>query len=131
LAGDRATERLTHSPQKEDDKMIGLSSVAAIARAIGSGDWAVLLEYLEQGQLAQPQISATVATTYPGTGVAYVNPGPYLQSVTISGGTVTVITLSRGGVTGLTAGQFILAPGDGVTCTSSGTPTVFNVTNLI
>jgi hypothetical protein len=111
--------------------MIGLSTLAAIARGIGSGDFGTLLSYLNQGQLAQPQTTATVATTYPGTGVAYTNPGPYMQSITISGGTITVITLSRGGVTGLTAGQFILAPGDSITCTSSVTPTVYNVTNLI
>jgi len=77
------------------------------------------------------QNSATAATGYPGTGQPYTNPGPYLQAVTISGGTVSAISLSAGGVTGQTAGTFLLRPGDSVTCTSSGNPTVFNVTNIL
>src|ERR1700757_4999990 len=98
--------------------------------AIAAGDTQTLADVLATLMRA-PQTSAARAVTYPGTGVAYTNPGPYLQSVTISGGTVTVITLSNGGVTGETAGQFVLRPGDSVTCTSSGNPTVFNVTDLV
>jgi len=103
---------------------------AQMVNAIAAGDFDVLANVLA-GLLRGPQTSAAVATTYPGSGTAYTNPGPFFQTVTISGGTVTVITLSRGGVTGQTSGQFLLAPGDSITCTSSGNPTVYNVTNMI
>ena len=109
--------------------------------SIQQGDWnalAVIIQNLATqltsgiNNSARPnQASAASAPGYPGTGVAYTNPGPYLQSVVISGGTVTVITLSAGGVTGETAGFFILRPGDSITCTSSVNPTVYNVTNLL
>ena len=105
-----------------------MSVAGSILRAVASGNFGAIADYLQQLVL---QSSAARAVTYSGSGTAYTNPGPYLQTVTISGGTVTVITLSNGGVTGLTAGQFVLRPGDSVTCTSSGNPTVFNVTDLV
>jgi len=103
---------------------------AQMINAIAAGDFDVLANVLAQ-QLRGAQSSAATAVSYPGSGTAYTNNTSFLQTVTISGGTVTVITLSRGGVTGLTSGQFLLAPGDSITCTSSGNPTVFNVTNMI
>jgi hypothetical protein len=103
---------------------------AQMIQAIAAGDTQTLAQVLNQLMRA-PQTGPTVATTYPGNGIPYTNPGPYLQTVTIDGGTITVITLSQGGITGLTSGQFLLRPGDAVTCTSSVNPTVFNVTNIL
>ena len=103
---------------------------AQMIQMIGAGDPQALALVLTE-LLRGPQTSAAVATTYPGTGVAYTNTSNFLQSIVISGGTITVISLSAGGVTGQTSGFFLLRPGDSITCTSSVSPTVYNVTNII
>ena len=100
-----------------------------VANLIGNGDFLALVNALQQ-YLRPPLTTPTVATTYPGSGNPYTNNSNYTQQVIISGGTVTVISLSAGGTTGETNGTYILRPGDSVTCTSSVNPTVFNVTNL-
>jgi hypothetical protein len=62
------------------------------------------------------------AMTLGATTVASLNPGPAAQSVTITGGTVTVIAVS-GVVTGLTTGTFTVPPGGSITVTYSVGPT--------
>jgi hypothetical protein len=110
--------------------MIGLSTLAAIARGIGSGDWTALLDYLNQGQLAQLQTSGFVNVTYPGSTVAWVNNTNFVVQFIITGGTVTVIALTPGGNTGETTGSWILRPGDSITVTSSVNPTTYGYTPL-
>jgi hypothetical protein len=64
----------------------------------------------------------TTAMTLAATGVASLNPNPVPVSVTITGGTVTVIAV--GGVTtGLTTGTFTVPVGSSITVTYSVAPT--------
>jgi hypothetical protein len=70
---------------------------------------------------AAPALFAT-AMTIGLTTVAVPNPNPVAQSVTITGGTVTVITVS-GVVTGLTTGTFTIPPGGTIAVTYSVAPT--------
>jgi len=103
----------------------------AMIGGIASGDNQVLANVLNQLMRSPQGATAAVATTYPGNGVPFVNTSNYIQQVVISGGTITAISLSRGGLTGETFGTYLLCPGDSVTCTSSVNPTVFNVASLI
>ncbi len=68
-----------------------------------------------------PALFAT-AMTLGATGVASLNPAPVAQSVTITGGTVTVIAVS-GVVTGSTSGTFTVPAGGSITVTYSVAPT--------
>jgi hypothetical protein len=70
---------------------------------------------------AAPALFAT-AMTLAATTVASVNPNPVPQSVTITGGTVTVIAVN-GAVTGLTTGTFTVPAGGSITVTYSAAPT--------
>ena len=70
----------------------------------------------------------TTAMTLPLSTVPAVNPNPVAQSVTITGGTVTVIAVS-GVVTGLTTGTFTVPAGGSITITYSVAPT-FAVTDI-
>jgi len=107
--------------------MLTQAQANLLAKALINGDFGAVASLFAP---LVPQTSATIATTYPGTGVAYTNKTNFIQQVVISGGTVTVITLSAGGITGETTGTYLLRPGDSVMVTSSVDPTVFNVTNL-
>lgn len=64
----------------------------------------------------------TTAMTIGATGVAALNPNPVPVSVTITGGTVTVIAVN-GVVTGLTTGTFTVPVGGSITVTYSVGPT--------
>jgi hypothetical protein len=68
------------------------------------------------------------AMTLGATTVASLNPNPVAQSVTITGGTVTVIAVS-GVVTGLTTGTFTVPAGGSVTVTYSVAPS-FTVADI-
>ena len=69
---------------------------------------------------AAPALFAT-AMTLAATGVASLNPNPVARSITISGGTVTVIAVS-GVVTGQTSGTFTVPAGGSITITYSVAP---------
>ena len=69
---------------------------------------------------AAPALFATAMTLGAST-VASLNPGPTARSITITGGTVTVIAVS-GVVTGLTTGTFTVPPGGSITVTYSVAP---------
>jgi hypothetical protein len=71
---------------------------------------------------AAPALFAT-AMTLGLTTVAVPNPNPVAQSVTITSGTVTVITVN-GVVTGLTTGTFTIPPGGTIAVTYSVPPTL-------
>jgi hypothetical protein len=64
----------------------------------------------------------TTAMTLAATTVASLNPNPVAQSVTITGGTVTVIAVN-GVTTGLTTGTFTVPIGGSITITYSVAPT--------
>ena len=64
----------------------------------------------------------TTAMTLAATTVASLNPNPVPVSVTITGGTVTVIAVN-GVVTGLTTGTFTIPVGGSITVTYSAGPT--------
>ena len=68
-----------------------------------------------------PGLFAT-AMTLGATTVASLNPNPVARSITITGGTVTVIAVN-GVVTGLTTGTFTVPPGGSITVTYSVSPT--------
>lgn len=70
----------------------------------------------------------TTAMTIGATGVAAPNPNPVAQSVTISGGTVTGISVS-GVSTGQTSGTFTVPVGGTITVTYSAAPT-FTVADI-
>jgi hypothetical protein len=70
---------------------------------------------------AAPALFAT-AMALGATTVPVLNPNPVAQSVTITSGTVTVITVN-GVVTGLTTGTFIIPPGGSIAVTYSVAPT--------
>lgn len=70
----------------------------------------------------------TTAMTLGGTGVAVANPNPVAQSVTISGGTVTGISIS-GVNTGQTSGTFTVPVGGTIAVTYSVPPT-FTVADI-
>jgi hypothetical protein len=70
---------------------------------------------------AAPGLFAS-ALTLAATGVASPNPAPVPQSVTITGGTVTVIAVN-GVSTGLTTGTFTVPAGGSITVTYSAAPT--------
>jgi Right handed beta helix region len=83
--------------------------------------------YMEPGKYnpAEPAKPAV-----PESGKAYINENPYPEYLIISGGTVTKIEISRNEgttyyLTGVTAGQLYLRPGDRLKLTWSGEPTVF------
>jgi len=63
----------------------------------------------------------TTAVTIGSTGVAVPNPNPVPVSVTISGGTVTGISVS-GVSTGQTSGTFTIPPGGSISVTYSVAP---------
>ena len=67
-----------------------------------------------------PALFAT-AMTLAATTVASLNPNPVAQSVTITGGTVTVIAVN-GVVTGQTTGTFTVPAGGSITVTYSAAP---------
>jgi hypothetical protein len=69
--------------------------------------------------------SAWFAETYPGSNVPFVNPNPFSILMSVQGGGITAIQLN-GLSLGMTSGVFPLKPGDSITCTSSGVPTVFS-----
>lgn len=69
---------------------------------------------------AAPAQFAT-AMTLAATTVASLNPGPTARSITISGGTVTVIAIN-GVSTGQTSGTFTVPPGGSITVTYSVAP---------
>jgi len=64
----------------------------------------------------------TTAMTLAATTVASLNPNPVPVSVTITGGTVTVIAVN-GVTTGLTTGTFTVPAGGSITVTYSVAPT--------
>ena len=68
-----------------------------------------------------PALFAT-AMTLGATTVASLNPNPVARSITITGGTVTVIAVN-GVVTGQTTGTFTVPPGGSITVTYSVSPT--------
>ena len=68
------------------------------------------------------------AMTLGASGVASLNPNPVAQSVTITGGTVTVIAVS-GVVTGQTTGTFTVPAGGSITVTYSVAPS-FTVADI-
>ena len=68
-----------------------------------------------------PALFATAMTLAAST-VASLNPNPVAVSVTITGGTVTVIAVN-GVTTGLTTGTFTVPPGGSITVTYSVAPT--------
>lgn len=70
---------------------------------------------------AAPALFAT-AMTLAATTVASLNPNPVARSITITGGTVTVIAVS-GVVTGQTSGTFTVPVGGSITVTYSVSPT--------
>ena len=61
--------------------------------------------------------------------VPALNPNPVAVSVTVSGGTVTVIAVS-GVVTGLTTGTFTVPAGGSITVTYSVAPTTFTTADI-
>lgn len=67
-------------------------------------------------------IGLLTAPAIPISTVALVNPFPYAALVTITGGTVSVITVGTT-VTGLTSGTVVLAIGQTITLTYSAAPT--------
>jgi len=71
---------------------------------------------------AAPALFAA-AMTLGATGVAVPNPNPVAVSATISGGTVTGISVS-GVSTGQTSGTFTIPPGGSLTVTYSVAPTL-------
>jgi hypothetical protein len=70
---------------------------------------------------AAPALFAT-AMTLGATTVASLNPNPVARSITISGGTVTVIAVN-GVTTGSTSGTFTVPVGGSITVTYSVAPT--------
>lgn len=70
----------------------------------------------------------TTAMTIGSTGVAVPNPNPVAQSVTVSGGTVTGISIS-GVSTGQTSGTFTVPAGGTISVTYSVAPT-FTVADI-
>lgn len=68
-----------------------------------------------------PALFATAMTLGAST-VASLNPNPVARSITITGGTVTVIAVN-GVTTGLTTGTFTVPPGGSITVTYSVAPT--------
>jgi hypothetical protein len=107
--------------------MITQAQANLFAKALISGDFAAVSSLLNQ---LVPQVGAFVPVTYPGSTVAWVNNTPYVVQFVITGGTVTVISLSQGGNTGETTGSWILRPGDSITVTSSVNPTTYGYTPL-
>jgi hypothetical protein len=70
---------------------------------------------------AAPALFATAMTLGANT-VASLNPNPVARSITITGGTVTVIAVN-GVTTGLTSGTFTVPAGGSITVTYSVAPT--------
>ena len=104
----------------------------AQCQAIAAGDPQALIQALNAiAGMRQPQTTAVVAVTPGASPYIYTNSSQFVQQVTISGGTISIISLSRGGVTGENTGTYLLCPGDSVTVTYSVVPTVFNVANII
>lgn len=80
---------------------------------------------LELRDLAAPDqnlIAVQTPPAVPASTVAQTNPFPFPCIVHVSAGTVTVIAVNAS-TTGLTAGSFILMPGDTITITYSVVPT--------
>lgn len=76
--------------------------------------------------------SSVAAALSPGASPwTYTNVSPYLQQVTLSGGTITSITLAQGGLTGLLGGTFLLRPGDAATVVYAVVPSLATALNLI
>ena len=71
----------------------------------------------------------TTAITLAASTVAALNPNPVPVSVTVSGGTVTVITVS-GVVTGLTTGTFTIGAPGSIAVTYSVAPTTFTTADI-
>jgi hypothetical protein len=72
-----------------------------------------------------PQALAAISVT--ASPFTYTNTDGYPEEVTVTGGTVSDISLVRGGVTtslGLTTGIFLLEVGDGLQVTYTGAPTM-------
>jgi hypothetical protein len=63
------------------------------------------------------------------SGVAALNPNPVAVSVTVSGGTVTGISIS-GVSTGQTSGTFTIPAGGSITVTYSVAPTTFTTADI-
>ena len=112
------------------------TAASVSATPASSSGWALQL-YVETAtlnvpirvRLYNPQLRAIgykptpVSVTPPASTVAYINSTPVKQQVVISGGTVSAI--AQGGVaTGLTAGVFVLDPGDTLTPTYTVAPTM-------
>ena len=84
---------------------------------------------METGSASTPPIGGTKTTIALGASPAiYQNTGTKTENVIISGGTVTVVEISRDGTTydivGVLAGAFLLAPLDRIRVTYTILPTV-------
>lgn len=79
--------------------------------------------------VAAAPLMFTSAITLAASTVAALNPNPVPVSVTVSGGTVTVIAIS-GVVTGLTTGTFTVPAGGSITVTYSVAPTTFTTADI-
>ena len=81
---------------------------------------------------SRPIQTAAATVLSPGASPwTYTNTSAYLQQVVISGGTITAVTLSQGGLTGLLGGSFVLRPNDAVTVIYAVVPSVANAVNLM
>lgn len=94
-------------------------------------------QFVEQGALrdsasavvAAAPLMFTTAMTLALSTVPSLNPNPVPVSVTVAGGTVTVIAVS-GVVSGLTSGTFTIPPGGSITITYSVAPTTFTMADI-
>lgn len=76
------------------------------------------------------QNTPAVAVPITASPMTYTNSSIFVQQVVISGGTVSQIAGSNSGVTGETAGVYLLRPGDSITVTYTVAPTNFSACNF-
>ena len=106
----------------------------AVITAAGSAlidDLTAAAQRVTLGVVGTDQATLPFAITPPGSVVAYQNATGFPLDVIVSGGTVTLIELSRDGATwytiGLIAGLILLSPSDRVRVTYTVAPTMIGV----
>lgn len=94
-----------------------LYSAGATANLYNAGTGTII-----QNNRGYNPVGLLTAPTIPASGTALTNPFPFTVRVFVSGGTVSAIAIN-GTSTGLTSGEFVLAPGDSITLTYTAAPT--------
>ena len=97
-------------------------SASCITPASGLGYWGLTIIDGRGVSTNWKTAGLQTAPSIPTSGTALTNPFPFTCRVYVSGGTVSAIAIN-GTATGLSSGEFMLAPGETITLTYSAAPT--------